>query len=180
MQRLLMFPYASFRPADVRQELEPQNPTVPLTNLAANVENLLTGDCGEFVNRLFETVANKYGLQHDPHSKNFNLLDVFNLINRRPGGVLFQQAYDRGKPISGTVSGQIGHPKYPASIIISPIVVGTLSPVMVAYTNYAYAMTAIHETFHLAGTNGGYSDQELAQAVYDLEKAPGVIVESCV
>ena len=50
----------------------------------------------------------------------------------------------------------------------SPLPAGSLSPVMLNYGDYSYAMTAIHETFHLAGENGGYNDEHMARAVKDM------------
>ncbi len=153
--------------------LVPQNPVLPIRNLAQNVANILTGDCGEFVKTLYKTVAGKYPSQ-EPHSKDFNLLDVFNTINKREGAIVLKQVVINGRPAGGTVSGAIGHPTYPATIFISPLPAGSLSSAMLSYGDYSYAMTAIHETFHLAGKNGGYNDEQMAQAVFKLTGAPGL------
>ena len=143
----------------------PQNPAaqiVPPGDLANNVANLLTGKCGEFVKSLYETVAAKYP-QHEPHSKDFNLLDVFNTINSRSGAIVFKEVFVDGRPAGGTASGAIGHPTHPATIYISPLTYAVITDVGRTWTQYSYAMTAIHETFHLAGKNGGYSDEQMAQ-----------------
>lgn len=155
---------------EVTQDGQP----IPPGNLAQNVANLLTGDCGKFANSLYEKIA---GMNPDQpaHSQTFNLLDVFNMVNGRQGGVVFQPVVVGGRPAGGTVSGAIGNAQYPATIYISPIMnYSVITPVGRNFAEYSYAMTAVHETFHLAGRNGGYGDERMARAVHALTGAPGL------
>ncbi len=159
-----------------RRDSTPQNPvpqTAPPGNLAQNVANLLTGDCGEFVKSLYAKVAGM-NPQQQAHSQTFNLLDVFNTVNNRSGGVVFQPVTVGGRPAGGTVSGAIGDSAHPPTIHISPITYFNVLPdAGRRYAQYSYAMVAVHESFHLAG-RGGYSDQQMAQAVFGLTGAPGL------
>jgi YD repeat-containing protein len=150
-----------------------QQNIVPLGNLAQNVANRLTGDCGEFVKELYVTIAGKYP-KYEPQSKNFNLLDVFNAINSRDGAIVLKEnLIVGGAPAGGTVSGILGNPDYPATIYLNAI--SGRTPVGIGWAQqYGYAIGAIHETFHLAHKNGGYSDEEMAKAVFDLTGRPGL------
>jgi hypothetical protein len=157
------------------QERSQQMHVLPLGNLAQNVENILAGNCGKFVKSLYETVAGNNRSSNESRSKDFNLLEVFKTINERDGAIIFKQAIVGGRPAGGTASGAIGHPTHPATITISPLPpYNVITPAARSWGQWSYAVTAIHETFHLAGTSGGYSDEQMARAIYDLTGAPGL------
>jgi hypothetical protein len=150
-----------------------QKQIIPLGDITTNVANRLTGGCGEFVKSLYKTVAGKYP-KYEPQSKDFNLLDVFNAINSRDGAIVLKEnLIVGGDRAGGTVSGILGNPEYPATIYLKAITGNT--PVGISWAQqYGYAIGAIHETFHLAHKNGGYSDEEMARAVSKLTGRPGL------
>ena len=151
----------------------PQNPTpqtAPTGNIGQNVAGLLTGKCGEFVQSLYKQAAGMY-----PHmelrSQTFNLLDVFNTINSRPGAIVIEPVVVDGRRAGGTISGRMGDTANPATIHLLPVTYFNVLPASGRrYAEYSYAIRAIHETFHLAG----YNDYGLAQAVHKLTGAPGL------
>jgi RHS repeat-associated protein len=151
----------------------PARPPIPAENLAANVTDLLNSDCGKFVTSLIDAVA--AATKNPAHSN--NALNLFNTINGRQGGVVFEDNLRvGGRSAAGTVSGAIGNSASPPVVHIqtSVLIAGPLTPAIISATQHSYAMTAIHETIHHAGMNGYYSDEQLARAAYRLTGAPGL------
>lgn len=98
--------------------------------------------------------------------------DLFNTISGQgQGGVAFRAADPRDADAAGTVSGSIKDGN--ATIILTPQPSGGLSarsltPYGLRSTIYDYLIAAIHESIHLAGLNGRYTDRQLAEAAHDL------------
>lgn len=158
---------------DREYEQELKQHFIPLGDIAKNVAARLTGDCGTFVNDLYKKVAGKFP-KNESHSKDLNLLEVFNIINSRDGAiVLVDNLMANGEPAGGTVRGAIGHPTYPPTIYIA-VSKGNTPVSISSAQQYRYPIDVIHETFHLAATNGGYTDEQMARAVYDLTGKPGL------
>jgi hypothetical protein len=152
---------------------KPSQPRIPAGNLAGNVADLLNGDCGKFVTSLIDAVAT--ATKNPAHSN--NVLTLFNTINGRQGGVVFEDNLRvGGRSAGGTISGEIGNSASPPVVHIQTLflIAGPLHPAIVSATQHSYAITAIHETIHHAGRNGYYSDEQLARAAHTLPGAPGL------
>ncbi|MEK6289148.1 MAG: RHS repeat-associated core domain-containing protein, partial [Acidobacteriota bacterium] len=148
----------------------PKTAPIP-SNLRARFDKLLrkkNNECGNFVQNLINQVAKDTGKAFYSD----NALDLFDTISGPGGGgyVLSEGPLQiGGRGAGGTVAGSIGNigvqGATPPTVIISPQTYFNLG---VENLQESYVHTALHETIHLAGTQSGYSDPELARAVVKL------------
>jgi hypothetical protein len=143
-----------------------QSIIVPLpTDLRKRFAKLLArNDCKTFVQSLIRQAATdtkKTSYSDDP-------MELFDMIVGQ-GGYVLERVVIRGRSAGGTVSGSIGSPElYPATVLINPNYAAVGAPSIFDAYQESYVGTALHETIHLAGTQSGYSDLELADAVFKL------------
>ncbi|MFY9570064.1 MAG: RHS repeat-associated core domain-containing protein, partial [Blastocatellia bacterium] len=119
-------------------------------------------ECGNFVHALITQVAGDTGM----NAYSVDALDLFDAISAQRGYVL-QQAVVNGENVDGTVRGGLTNPASPATVIISPKDHAGSPFNENAVQNY-YTHVALHETIHLANSQGVYSDSRLADAVFNL------------
>jgi RHS repeat-associated protein len=145
---------------------DPQDKTAPLpTNLRARLRKLLeknNNECGNFVHALIAQVAGDTG----QNAYSVDALDLFDAINAQ-GGYVLEQAVVNGQNVAGTVRGALANRISPATVVISPQT-SAGAPFNVNAVQNSYTGTALHETIHLANSQGIYSDSQLATAAFNL------------
>ena len=144
-------------------------PFPSLGDLRAKIDELLRkkgNKCGNFVQTLINQAAKDTGRAFYSD----NALELFDAISGPEGGsYVFEQAVVGGRPVNGTVRGGFGNPGFPhntPTVIISPRTYWNEFSHENAQRGYIY--TALHETIHLAGVGGHYTDLELARAIFNL------------
>ncbi|HXU36727.1 MAG TPA: hypothetical protein VN937_10215 [Blastocatellia bacterium] len=144
----------------------PQDKPTPLpTNLRGRLRKLLeknNNECGNFVHALIDQVAGDTGM----NAYSVDPLDLFDAINAQ-GGYVLEQAVVNGENVSGTVHGGLANRLSPATVVISPQT-SAGSPFNENAVQNAYTRVALHETIHLANSQGIYSDSQLATAAFNL------------
>lgn len=155
--------------------LLPQLPgqITPLGDLGRNIGNILSNpSCSDFISSLIN--AARILTDVEPYS--YYAQEIVNEVGRQgmqgEGGYVFTDVTAPGAgggQALGTISGG------DATALIGPkaLRVGTLSAGAIRASQIAYALTAIHETIHLAGSSKRYSDEVLARAAQIVTGAPG-------
>jgi len=144
---------------------KPRIKNVPLGSLKTNLETLLKGDCGNYVQRLLNEV-NRQSSAGYPHISTF--WDGYNrIMGENGGGYQVDDVASNG----GTVSGDLfARGALKGTVHLTPHRTNNreATPREIADAQNRYAYRAIHETFHLA-RQAGYNDYQLAVAAYSLE-----------
>jgi RHS repeat-associated protein len=127
--------------------------------------------CGDFVKKLIDEVAKETGR---PAASN-SILDLFDKIAGPGGGgyVLSPQPLVLGgRAAGGTIAGSMGNIGVPGAtpptVIISPEIY--FNPIFMPNAQSGYAATALHETIHLAASQGFYDDLQLADSAFSVLK----------
>lgn len=122
-------------------------------------------NCTDFVTSLINKTAE---LNPTNPANSSNALDLFNAIKNGKGGYVLRETTVDGKPAGGTTSGSIRNND--ATVYLSPAIwpVPVPNANMVSLSQEGYALAGLHETIHLAGRNGIYTDQQLAEAAFAL------------
>jgi RHS repeat-associated protein len=147
-----------------------QNTVLPLPeNFGASISaRLRRGGCGDFTQRLIDQVAKD---TNRPFYSDF-LPDIVDAINNTGGGYIQQQNLTLAGVgrAGGTAQGAFGHGALnpPTVVLDAQSYVQGSSSSWVGILLANYVLEAIHETIHLSGANGQYSDQELATAAFNL------------
>jgi len=130
-------------------------------NLRARLRRLMqknNNECGNFIQNLINQVASD--TNRPLYSDYF--MDLFDRIaGPEGGGYVVEPVVINGRSAGGSVRGDMGNAP---TVLISPV----------PYSGYAddsYTHTAVHETIHLAPTQGWYLDGQLANAAFKLEGA---------
>jgi RHS repeat-associated protein len=139
-------------------------------NLRARLRQKLQrngSECGNFVKSLIDKAAEITGKP----AYSDDLLALYDAISGSGGGgyVLSDGPLQLGgHPAGGTVTGSfanLGASSLRPTVIISPLIYYNLGN---EQNQASYVNTALHETIHLAATQGSYSDLDLADAVFKL------------
>ena len=80
---------------------------------------------------------------------------------------MLEQAVVSGQDVAGTVRGGLANRLSPATVVIYPQT-SAGSPFNENAIQNSYTRVALHETIHLANSQGIYSDSQLATAVFNL------------
>jgi RHS repeat-associated protein len=157
---------------------DPVQQTAPLPDdLRARLSKLLQqGGCGDFVKNLIDEVAKETGTTFASDS----VLDLFDKISGPGGGgyVLSSGSLKLGgRPAAGTVNGSIGNIGIPGAppptVIIEPHTY--YNPNYLGINQNSCVPTALHETIHLAASQGIYTDLQLADAAFNSLNAAGAL-----
>jgi len=142
---------------------------VPLPNLQKGLENLLKGDCGDFVQKLLDKASSLFA-KGVPHGTSF--WDLFSRI-QDAGGYQLDYVASNGGTVGGELFvGELVNASLPEAITAGPGTVhmvpfGTIGrfprPAEIAIAQARYVFKALHETLHL-GKRDLYDDRQLAIA----------------
>lgn len=142
---------------------------IPLGNLSQNVADILFNQgCSDFISNLINVARQLTGVK--PYS--YSASELVRMVNRQDdGGYFFVNETGAGSG-GGSAYGEIRYGDATAQIGAKAVRVGPVNAGIIRATQLDYALTAIHETVHLAG-GGRYTDSVLATAAQILTNAPG-------
>jgi hypothetical protein len=150
--------------------LIPQNSQViPIGDLKARIQARVNyGDCADYIKKLISKAA-----EQNPGNPaaSTDAIDLYNRINSQPQGgftgtrhlVVVDPATGLRYPVSGSTEGSLatGNARIQISLVES---YGTPNSFSLTHADITYGIAGLHEIIHQSGSQGYYTDYQLAVA----------------
>ena len=141
---------------------------VPIVNLKKLIQDRLGySDCAAYIAKLINKAAELSEGKNDAIST--DIMTLYKLVNRQARGGFFlnQKVLWQGKPVSGTVSGNLLEGT--GKVMLASKSGYRDNPLSISRLPSDNGIAAIHEIIHLAGKNTYYGEELLSKAAQALE-----------